>query len=91
MPSARLSPKIARFFGLQMLLVIGGLVVLWAVLLWFTRPNGPGTTGGIDGTNVTITWIAFTAIFAALGAIHAIFARQLFGEAKGTRRGIASW
>jgi hypothetical protein len=66
MPSPRLTPKLARFLGAQMMLVIGG-------------------------TNVTITWIAFTVIFLALALIHLIFARQLFSEAKGVRRGIESW
>jgi hypothetical protein len=92
MPSPRLSPKIARFLAAQMLLVVGGLVLLWAVILYFTRPNHPlTTTGGIDTVNVTITWVAFTVIFLALALIHLIFARQLLSEAKGVRRGIESW
>lgn len=92
MPSPRLSPKTARLFGAQMFLVIGVLVLLWAFVLYNTRPNHPlETSGGIDATNVTITWIAFTVIFFALGAIHFIFGRQLLGESKGVRRGIESW
>jgi hypothetical protein len=91
MPSPRLPAKVARFLGSQMILVIAGLVLLWAVILYFTRPNHPPMTGGIDATNVTIAWIAFTVIFLALGLIHRIFAKQLFGEAKGVRRGIESW
>lgn len=91
MPSPRLPSKLARLLGTQMVVVIAGLVVLWAVVLYFTRPNHPPMTGGIDATNVTITWIAFTVIFLALALIHLIFARQLFSEAKGVRRGIESW
>jgi hypothetical protein len=92
MPSPRLPSKVARLLGAQMLVVVGVLVVLWAVCLWGTRPNRPmETTGGIDATNVTITWIAFTVIVLALALIHLIFARQLFSEAKGVRRGVQSW
>ena len=91
MPSPRLPSKFARLLGTQMLGTIALLVLLWAVVLYFTRPNHPGMQGGIDVVNVTITWIAFTMIFLALALIHLIFARQLFGEAKGVRRGIRSW
>ena len=82
---------------MQMLGTIAVLVALWAFLLWGTRPNhspaGASTTtyGGIDGTNVAITWIAFTIVILALALIHLIFARQLFSEAKGVRRGVESW
>jgi len=91
MPSPRLTPKVARLLGGQALVVIAGLAVVWAVVIFFTRPNSPPSTGGIDGTNVTITWIAFTVILLALALINLIFARQLFSEAKGVRRGIKSW
>ncbi|AHG90257.1 hypothetical protein J421_2720 [Gemmatirosa kalamazoonensis] len=92
MPSPRLPSKVARLLAAQMVVVIGVLVVLWAFLLWGTRPNHPlQTHGGIDTTNVTITWIAFTVVLLALALIHYIFARQLFGEAKGVRRGVKSW
>ena len=92
MPSPRLPSKVARLLGTQMVVVIAVLVALWAFLLWGTRPNHPvKTTGGIDATNVTITWIAFTVVILALALIHLIFARQLFSEAKGVRRGVKSW
>ena len=91
MPSPRLPSKLARLLGGQMLVVVAGLAVVWAVVLYFTRPNAPPSTGGIDAVNVTITWIAVTVILLALALIHIIFARQLFGEAKGVRRGIKSW
>ena len=92
MPSPRLSPKIARMLGLQMVATVVVLAALLAFLLYNTRPNHPiQTTGGIDGTNVTITWIAFIGVLFALSMIHVIFARQLFSEARGTRRGVASW
>jgi hypothetical protein len=92
MPSPRLPSKVARLLGLQLLLVPVGLVALLALIVWGTRPNHPPVdTGGIDAINTTIVWIAFAAIFLALGYIHVNFARQLLGESKGQRRGVASW
>ena len=92
MPSPRLSPKFARMFALQMVATVVVLVAVLLFVVWNTRPNHPlATTGGIDPTNTTITWIAFTGILFAHAMIHVIFARQLFSEARGTRRGIASW
>ena len=92
MPSPRLPSKVARLLGLQLLLVPLGLVALLAFIVWGTRPNHPPVdTGGIDSINTAIVWIAFSVIFLALGYIHVNFARQLFGESKGTRRGVASW
>lgn len=92
MPSPRLAPKVARLLGLQMLLVVAGLVAVLAVVLFNTRPNHPpASTGGIDTIHTTITWIAFIGIFTALGYVHLNFARQLFSESKGIRRGVASW
>jgi hypothetical protein len=76
---------------MQMVGTIAVLVLLWAWLLYETQPNHPGMHGGIDVTNVTITWIAFTVVILALALIHYIFARQLFSEAKGVRRGVQSW
>ena len=92
MPSARLQPKVARMLGAQMLGTVVILVLLLAFVLYNTRPNHPlQTTGGIDVTNVTIAWIAFTVVVAALSGVHLIFARQLMSEAKGIRRDTRSW
>lgn len=88
MPSPRLSPPIARLAGLGAFGVAGGLLALLAVGLWGTRPNHPGTTGGIDPINTTITWVAFTVIALALALVHVVLARQLLAEARGVRRGI---
>jgi hypothetical protein len=92
MPSARLSPKIARLLGLQLFVVVVALVAVLAYVLWNTRPNHPlQTTGGIDTINVTITWIAFIGIFVALIYIHVNFARQLLSESREERRGVKTW
>ena len=91
MPSPRLAPKVARLLALQMLVVIAGLIAVYAVVLWGTRPQPPGLTGGIDTSHSLITRSAFTGVFVALGYIHFNFARQLRSEAKGVRRGVESW
>lgn len=91
MPSPRLAPKVARFFGLQMRLVQLALVAAWAFSLWQTRPNRMGTTGGIDPITTFVTWTAATVIFGALIGLHHIFAKQLGHEAKAARRGVQSW
>ena len=91
MPSARLSPKIARVIGLQLFAVVLALLAVLAFVLWNTRPNSPPSTGGIDAINVTITWIAFAGIFGALIYIHVNFARQLLSESRGDRRGVETW
>ncbi len=92
MPSPRLSPKIARFLGMQTATTPLLLFVVWAFCLYKTRPNfSTESTGGIDLINTAITWTAFTLVFAALGAINWLFSRQLFGEAKGNRRGVETW
>ena len=92
MPSPRLSPKIARFLALQTASTPFFLALLWAFLLYETRPNASTRNfGGIDAINTAIAWTAFTIVFTALGAINWLFARQLFGESKGDRRGVLSW
>ena len=88
MPSPRLSPPIARLAGLGAFGGAAGIVALLALALFFTRPNRPGMTGGIDDVNVMLSWVAFVVIALALAAIHVVFARQLLAEARGERRGI---
>jgi hypothetical protein len=90
-PSPRLSPKIAKLLSLQMRLIPLALLALLGFLLYQTRPNQVGSTGGIDPINTFITWMAFIVVIGALIAIHLIFGRQLSSEAKGERRGVKSW
>ena len=91
MPSPRLSPKIARILALQLRLIPLALVGVLAFLIWHTRPNQMGSTGGIDPINTFITWMAFIVVIGALIAIHLIFGRQMGSEARGERRGVRSW
>lgn len=91
MPSSRLTPKVARLLALQMFVVVAAVVGLFLFILYNTRPNASGSTGGIDVINTTIVWMAFTAICGALIYLHVNFARQLLSESKQTRRGVRSW
>ena len=91
MPSPRLSPKIAKLLAIQMRIIPLGILAALAFLLYHTRPNAMGTTGGLDPINTFITWMAFIVVFGAIIAIHLIFGRQLSSEAKGERRGVKSW
>jgi hypothetical protein len=90
-PSPRLSPKIAKLLAVQMRLIPLAILAVLAFLLYHTRPNAMGTTGGIDPINTFITWMALVVVFGAIIALHLIFGRQLSGEAKGERRGVKSW
>ena len=91
MPSPRLSPKVAKLLTLQFLGTALVLLGLLAFLLYHTRPNHVGTTGGLDPVNTFVTWMAFIVVIAALIAIQLIFARQSRSEANGERRGVKSW
>lgn len=91
MPSPRLSPKIARFLGLQMLGTAALIFLGLLFALYHTRPNRMGTTGGIDAINTAITWTALVVIGSALIYLQVNFARQLFAESKGERRGVRTW
>ena len=91
MPSPRLAPKYAKLLTLQFLGTSLVLVLLLGFLLYQTRPNHMGTTGGLDPINTFITWMAFVVVIAVLIAIQLIFARQMRSEANGERRGVKSW
>ena len=73
-------PRIAKLAGLGAFGASAGLLALYLVLVYLTRP---GTLGGIDGTNAAVTWISLGGLFAALIVLHVVIARQLLQLAKG--------
>jgi hypothetical protein len=77
-------PKIARLAGLGAFAACAGLVLLYALLLYLTRPT---LRGGIDPTNAVVTWIALGGVFAALIGAHVVIGRRLLEVAKGVQRG----
>jgi hypothetical protein len=64
----------------------GGLVALYAVLLFIWRPTvtsgAPGATGGITPLLWAVLAIAMAVPVAVLAGVHVVFARDLQGGAK---------
>jgi hypothetical protein len=76
-------PKIAKLAGLGAFAACAGLSLLYALLIYVTRPTA---RGGIDQANALVTWIALGGVFAALIGAHALIGRRLLEVARGTRR-----
>jgi hypothetical protein len=77
-------PRIARLAGLGAFTACAGFALLYALLLYVTRPT---PRGGIDPTNAVVTWIALGGVFAALIGAHVLIGRRLLEVAKGVQRG----
>jgi hypothetical protein len=71
--------RLAAFGALAVAL---GIVGIFALLVFFTTPT---PTGGIDWTLAQLTWISVGGVVLALIAIHVVYARVLFGVARGDR------
>jgi membrane associated rhomboid family serine protease len=67
-------PKIAKLAGLGAFGACAGLLGLYLLLVYLTRPQA---SGGIDLTNAVVTWISLGGLFAALIAIHVVIGRRL--------------
>jgi hypothetical protein len=78
-------PKIARLVGLGAFAASVGLLLLWGLLLYVSRPT---SRGGIDRTNAVVAWIALSGLFVALIAAHVVIGRRLFRGASGEPRGL---
>jgi len=79
-------PKIARLAGLAGLGAFGacaGLLALYLLLVYVTRPSA---RGGIDVVNAAVVWIALGGLFAALIIVHVVIGRQLLRLAQGEHR-----
>lgn len=71
---------ITKLAGLGALAAAGGIVALFALIVWMSlpRPN----TSGIDMTNAWLTWISVGSIIVALVIPHIIYGRILLQEAR---------
>lgn len=67
-------PKYAKLAGLGAYGACGGLLGLFALLIFFTRPVGGG---GLLPALSYVTWISLAVVFAALIGAHVVVARQL--------------
>jgi hypothetical protein len=77
-----LPPKVARLAGLGAFAACGGLLLLYLLLVYVTRPT---TRGGIDTINAVVTWISLGGVFVALIGAHVIIGRRLLGMSRGTQ------
>jgi hypothetical protein len=73
--------KFERIAVLGALGVVGGVVATYLGLAWLVVPTAfagvPGATGGIDGINRTVVWIAALVPVSLFVVSHLAFARQL--------------
>lgn len=73
-------PKIAKLAGLGAFGACAGLLGLYLLLVYLTRPQ---PSGGIDAVNAVVTWIALGGLFAALIAIHVVIGKRLLRLGRG--------
>ena len=73
-------PKIARLAGFGAFGACAGLLALYLLLIYITRPS---TRGGIDLVNAAVVWIALGGLFAALIIVHVLIGKQLLRLAEG--------
>ena len=73
-------PRIARLAGLGAFGACAGLLALYLLLVFATRP---ARSGGIDAINAAVVWIALGGLFAALIIVHVAIGRQLLRLASG--------
>jgi hypothetical protein len=73
-------PKFAKLAGLGALGASAGLLALFALLVFLTRP---ARLGGIDTTNAIVAWISLGGLFVALILVHVLIGKKLLLLAKG--------
>lgn len=78
-----MSPRIARFAGIGAIAASGGLLLLFLLFAFATRP---GANAGMDPTHRMLSWIGVAGVFAALIIVHVLIGRGLLALARGDRR-----
>ena len=73
-------PRIARLAALGAFAACGGIVALFALFVFITRPP---PTAGMDGTLRFLSWMSVAGVLLALLGVHVLFGRQLLATAKG--------
>ena len=73
-------PKIAKLAGLGAFGACAGLLGLYLLLVFITRP---GRYSGIDNISAAVTWIALGGLFAALIIAHVAIGKQLLKLSRG--------
>jgi hypothetical protein len=59
--------------------VAAGAVALYLVIAWGSTPS---PSGGIDSTHALLAYVSAAFPFAAIIAVHVVFARQLYDHAR---------
>jgi len=78
-------PRIAKLVGYGAFSATLLFVVIFALIAWAAIPT---PTGGIDGTEATVTWISVGLTVLALIGVHILIGRQLLAFGRGDRRSI---
>ena len=73
-------PKIARLAALGAFAASGGIVLLFVLFVFITRPT---PWSGMDGTLRFIAWFTVAGVLLALLGVHVLLGRRLFAVAKG--------
>jgi hypothetical protein len=71
-----------RFYQLAALGALGvtfGTIALYALVAYISRHTD---RGGIDSTNMVLTWVSVAIPIIAIAAVHLVYARVLFDEVK---------
>ena len=75
-------PKFAKLAGLGALGATAGLIGVYLLFLFGTRP---GTYAGMDGVNRSIAWLSVGGVIVALIAVHVVLGMQLLAIGRGER------
>ena len=73
-------PKFARLAGLGAFGVCAGLVAVYALFVYITRPTG---SAGLDSPERFVAWFAIAGVLLALAVVHVAIGRQLMALARG--------
>lgn len=75
--------KFARLAGLGAFGACGGILALYAGVVFITLPT---RTTGIDPTSAAVVWIAGAGLTIALIVLHVVIGRQLLLLSDGPKR-----
>ena len=75
-------PKIAKLAGFGAFAACAGIVALFLLFVYGTRPT---PSAGMDGTQRFITWLSVAGVFLALLGVHVMLGRRLLALSRGER------
>jgi hypothetical protein len=75
-------PKIAKLAGLGAFAACAGIVALFLLFVYGTRPT---PSAGMDGTLRFLTWFSVAGVFLALLGVHVMLGRRLLALSRGER------